>query len=188
MVKALRFAAAVTVAVACSASVVLADPYADMAKFGQAMAAVTSYHMTITGGTGQAIQMDVVLPNKYHMTMPGGVEAIMIEPDMWVDVQGKWMHLTEVGATRMRGMIASVQASVPSGDFQKNDVVTDLGMKDGYHAYDVASKVGKSHSIVYLMPNDLPAKIEAFSGDQQSTITFSEFNSPDIVVSPPPSH
>lgn len=188
MVKALRFAAALTVAVACSASVVRADPYADMAKFGQAMAAVTSYHMTITGGTGQAIQMDVVRPNKYHMTMPGGVEAIMIEPDMWVNVQGNWMHLAEVGSTRMKGMIAQVQASVPSGDFKKDDVVTDLGMKDGYHAYDVASKGENSHSIVYLMPNDLPAKIESFSGAQTTTIAFSEFNSPAIVISPPPSH
>jgi hypothetical protein len=185
MITVLRCAAAVLAATFLSTTIALADPYADMAAFGQAFAAAKSYHMSVTGASGNTIEMDVVNPGKYHMTMNGGIEAIVIQPDMWVNMHGSWMHMSGAMGDRMQGMIGNVKGAIPTGNYKTDYTVTDLGMKDGYHAYDVTHKANSDHSIIYLMPGSLPAKIEAFSDGKKTTIAFSNFNSPSITVAPP---
>lgn len=186
MLKPIRVAGAFLALIGSLTALALADPYADMAAFGQAYAAAKSYHMSVTADTGKTIDMDYVAPNKWHMTMGSSMEAIMIDPDMWVNAGGRWMHMTSaMGGARMQGMVSNVQNSVPHGDIKNDYKVTDLGMKDGYHAYDVTHNGSSDHSVIYLMPNKLPAKIEAFTGGKKSTIVYSKFNSPDISVSAP---
>ena len=119
------------------------------------------------------------------LTMGEGIEAIMIQPDMWFNMRGHWMHLSGAMGDRMQGMVADVQGAIPTGDYKTDYAVTDLGMKDGFHAYDVTRKNESSHSIIYLMPSSLPAKIESYANGKKTTVTFSKFDSPDIVISPP---
>jgi len=183
MPKLMHFAAAMFAALLVTGITALADPNADMIKFGQALAAAKSYHMSVTTDSGRTIEMDYVAPNRWHMVMGGGMEAVMIQPDMWVHVNGNWMHLSGgMGAGRMQGMVSSVQSA---SDYKNDDVIRDLGMKDGYHAYDITHKGDSTHSIVYLMPNSLPAKIESFQDGKKSTIVYSNFDSPSITVAPP---
>ena len=186
MLKAFRFLAAGLLAFIVLNAAALADPYADLAQFGQAFIAVKAYHMTVTTDNGRTIEMDYVAPNKWHMVMGNDMESIYIDPDIWVHVRGNWMHVPGgMGAGRMQGLIANVRGAIPSGDYKNDYTVTDLGMKDGFHAYDVTHKSSADHSIIYLMPNNLPAKIEAFANGKKSTIVYSKFNASDITIAPP---
>jgi len=182
----LRFAATLLAAVLITSAAGLADPYADVAQFGQALAAAKSYHMSVTGDNGRTVEIDFVAPGKMHMTMGQGIEAIMIDSDTWINMQGSWMHVPGgMGAQRMQGFVANVHSAIPSGDYKHDYTVTDLGMKDGYHAYDVTHKSDSNHSVIYLMPNSLPARIESDANGKTTTIVFSNFNSPGITISPP---
>ena len=184
MIKPFTSFAMLVIAVVATAAAALADPYADVEKMGVAYSHATSYRANIQTKQG-AMNMEFSAPSKWHMQMGSTMEAIMIGSDAWYKVNGSWMHVSAA----MAGMgpqkaISQAQNYVPQGNFKDDYDVTDLGMKDGYHAYDLRKKGASDHSVIYLRPDSLPAKIEATHGSQTSTITYTDWNTP-ITISPP---
>ncbi|HTV93852.1 MAG TPA: hypothetical protein VMG98_14145, partial [Verrucomicrobiae bacterium] len=51
-----------------------ADPTSDMIAMGQAFAAVHSFHADMTSAKGTTMSMDMILPDKFHMTMNGKMQ------------------------------------------------------------------------------------------------------------------
>ena len=165
-----------------SIAAAVADPYGDIAKMGLAYSHASSYRATVQAPKGN-VTIEYAAPDKWHMSVGSTMETIAIGSDMWYKVNGSWMHMAGMGS-RMQGGIDAAKSMVPTGDYKNDYDVTDLGMKDGYHAYDLRKKGASDHSVIYLRPDSLPAKIEATHGSQTSTITYTDWNTP-ITISPP---
>lgn len=159
-----------------------ADPTSDMVAMGQAFAGVHSYHADITTSKG-TMSMDMVAPDKLHMTMNGKMQMIRIGDDMWVNAGGQWQHVPMMaGGMVQRPMEmarnAGMSASGPS-DYQ----ITDLGpaMLDGVltHKYHMVGKTGDT--VDMWISKNLPLQVQATGKDGTATIKYSEYNSvPDI--------
>ena len=160
-----------------------ADATSDMAAMGQAFAGVHSFHADITTSRG-TMSMDMIQPDKFHMTMNGKMQMIKIGSDMWVNSGGSWQHLPMMpgGGMVQRPMDmarnAGMSASGPS-DY----AITDLGpaMLDGVltHKYHLVGKTGDT--VDMWVSKNLPVQVQATGKQGTATITYSEYNSvPDI--------
>lgn len=177
----LFIAAAVVLA---SATGALATPTDDIGNAFIALGAATSYHIAIQA-RGQAMDIDMVKPNKMHMTN-GQMEMISIAGAAYVKANGNWMKLPAAMPQQMQnagfGYVQTLADSKP------NDVaVEDLGAKsvDGatYHAYKVTPKDGKV-SNVYLDGSGVIARCDVTDQTGTSIIRFSKFNAPISIDAP----
>ena len=159
---------------------VRADTNADMAAMAQAFAGVHSFHADINSSRG-TMSMDIVKPDKMHMTMAGRMQMVSIGTDMWVNTSGQWQHMSMPTSMIQRPMDMARNAGLTSSG-PKDYTITDLGpaMLNGKptHKYHM---VGKSGDAVDMwVANNLPVQVQTF-GNAPATITYSQYNSvPDI--------
>ena len=174
---ALLFASTIVFATA-SAS---ADATSDMVATMQNFASVHSYHCDILASRG-TVSMDMVAPDKFHMTMNGKMQLIKIGSDMWMNMGGAWQQMPQVGAMMQRPMDLARGAGM-QGHAPSDYAITDLGpaLLDGMptHKYHM---VGKDGSTVDMwVAKSLPVQVQASGKEGTATIKYSQYNSvPDI--------
>jgi len=166
---------------ALSTAPVSADPTSDMMAMGQAFAAVHSFHADITAPRG-TMSMDMILPDKFRMTMNGGMQVVEIGSDMWMNMNGSWQHMSMGGSMLQRPMEMARNAGM-HGHGPSDYTITDLGptVLDGTPAHKY-HMVGKSGDAVDMwVANNLPIQVQVTGKEGTSTIKYSEYNSvPDI--------
>ncbi len=138
-----------------------ADPTSDMVAMGQAFAAVHSFHADITTSRG-VMSMDVIVPDKFHMTMNGKMQMIKIGGDMWVNPGSGWQHMPMAGAMTQRPMDMARNAGM-SGKGPSDYTITDAGpaMLDGVltHKYHMVSKSNGNVVDMWVAKN-LPMQVQ----------------------------
>jgi hypothetical protein len=159
-----------------------ADSTGDMVAVMQAFAGVHSYHTDITTPKGQVLSMDVVQPDKVHMTMGGRMQMITIGGDTWMNMNGSWQHLPMANPMAQRPMDMAHNAGM-QGAGPSDYAITDLGptMLDGVpaHKYHMAGKTGDT--VDMWVSENLPLQVQATGKDGTATIKYSKYNSvPDI--------
>jgi len=180
--KALQISLVTLLCVAAGALPAYATAYDDLAKCERAMAGVHSYRATLqASGSTAATQMEIVAPNRFHVTMFGGrLQFVVIDSKFWAkDIHG-WKRLTY--PPQMTG-IGDLERLSHLSDKTKF-AVSDLGIRNGYHALLAKEKSGDSQSIVSLRADHLPATIETRTKRGSFLITYSDFNSPITIVAP----
>ncbi len=173
--------AAMTILPAAPAS---ADATSDMVAMAQTFAAVQSFHADITTPKGITMSMDMIKPDKFHVTM-NGMQVIEIGSDMWMNMTGSWQHMNMGGAMIQRPMDmarnAGMHGNAPS-DYQ----ITDLGpaMLDGIpaHKYHMAGKTGDA--VDMWVSKNLPLQVQATGKKGTATIKYSQYNSVPPITPP----
>ncbi len=159
-----------------------ADATSDMMAMGQAFAAVHSFHADITTPKGTTMSMDMIQPDKFHVTMNGEMQVIEIGSDMWMNMNGSWQHMSMGRAMLQQPMDMARNAGMQghgAGDY----TITDLGpaMLDGVpaHRYHMVGKSGDS--VDMWVSNNLPVQVQSTGTKGTVTIKYSEYNTvPDI--------
>jgi hypothetical protein len=136
-----------------------------------------SYHITMSG-PAMAAQGDVVNPGKMHMIMKEG-ETIVISPDMYMKMGGKWKKFAGAGAT-MDQSDAVKQMQLHRADYTSQDLgMRTIGGTSG-HAYLVTNLKKNTKETVYV---DGSGRIGSFQfGD--TTMTFSRYGEAVSIVAP----
>jgi hypothetical protein len=159
-----------------------ADTTADMAAMTRAFAGLHSFHADISTPKGAAMSMDMILPDKFHMSMNGKMQIIKIGNDIWLNPGNGWQHMPMAGAMMQRPLDMARNAGM-QGNGPSDYTITDLGpaMLDGAptHKYHM---VGKSGDAVDMwVAKDLPVQVQVAGRDGTSTIRYSQYNGvPDI--------
>jgi hypothetical protein len=166
-----------------SAAPAPADPTSDMAAMGQAFAAVKSFHADITA-QGRTMSMDVIQPDKMHMTMNGKMQMIKIGGDMWMNMGGQWQHMPIAAGSMMQRPFDMARNAGMQEKGANNYTITDQGpaLLDGTptRKYHIVNKTDGSVVDMWLSKN-LPVQIQVPDKSGTSTIKYSEYNSvPDI--------
>jgi hypothetical protein len=174
--------ASMTVFAAAPAS---ADPGADMAAMGQTFAAVHSFHADIVTANGTAMSMDLIQPDKIHMTMNGKMQIIKIAGDLWMNMGGQWQHMPMAGAMMQRPLDMARSAGV-QGSIRTDYTITDEGpaMAGGVLArkYHLVNKTNGDVVDMWISKN-LPIQVQVPAENGLTTIKYSEYNSvPDITA------
>ena len=126
-----------------------ADATSDIGAMSQAFTAVHSFHADITTTRG-VMSMDVVKPDKFHMTMNGMMQVISIGTDMWANMNGSWQHMSMPAGMMQRPMDMARYAGM-SAQGPSDYTITDLGpaMLAGVptHRYHMVGKTGDTVDI-----------------------------------------
>ncbi len=159
-----------------------ADSTSDMVAMMQTFGAVHSYHADIITSRG-TMSMDVVQPNKMHMTMGGRMQMIRIGDDMWVNTTGQWQHIPPMGGAMMQQPMDMARGAGMHGTSPSDYTITDLGaaMLDGVptHKYHMTGKTGDT--VDMWVSKNLPVQVQATGKSGTATIKYSQYNSvPDI--------
>ena len=162
-----------------------ADTTSDMMAMGHAFAAVHSFHADITNGNGTMMSMDMILPDKFHMTMNGKMQVIEIGNDMWMNVNGQWQHMPMAGSMMQRPLAMARDAGM-QGNGPSNYTITDLGPAMlgtvPTHKYHM---VGKSGDTVDMwLSHNLPLQVQVTGKAGTETIKYSEYNSVPNITPP----
>lgn len=166
---------------AVTPALVQADAKSALTKYALAMGGVHSYHADIQTDK-ETIGMDMALPGRYHMTIPSaGMEVISIDPDLWIKNSGHWMKLP-MHVPQMDAMISRARGSSPPADIDKTYTITDLGMKDGLHAYRMQRTGSSGVTTLYLRPDSLPGKMVVTEDGKTTTITYSNYNNVTVTA------
>ena len=126
----------------------LADPNSALMNAVIATSRQPSYHISMTGpGIGTA-EGDVVNPGKMHMIMKEG-ETIIVRPDMYMKMGGKWKKIAGAGDT-LDQSDAIKQMQFHHADYASQD----LGMRTvggaTYHAYLVTNTKKHTKEMVFI--------------------------------------
>lgn len=175
-------------AVAASiATLPLPAPAAGNAALNQmwrSFATVKSFHAEMKLPQNRSISMDMVMPDKMHETMFGGMQMIVIGSDMWMERGGRWMKMP-VAMPQFRRMLDSARTMGMHGKPPVDYTVTDLGraMLAGA-ATEHYRLVAKGQDPVEMwvgLANHLPAQVVVQSASGPTTIVYSNYNGvPDI--------
>lgn len=186
----MRFVRLTVFALLCASMTALAtapapaDTTADMAAMGQAFASVHSFHADLSSAKGMMMSMDIIKPDKFHVTMNGKMQVIEIGNDLWMNTTGQWQHMPMANSMMQRPFEIARNAGM-NGNGTKDYTITDLGpaMLDGMptHKYHM---VGKSGDTVDMwVSKGLPVQVQTTSSAGTATIKYSEWNSvPDITA------
>jgi len=133
---------------AAAAAAARADSYDTIAQAVLTTLHQPSYHISMTMPGGQAIEGDVVTPDRMHMTMPIG-ESTVIGKTMYMKMNGVWKKF-DVGGL-MKSPLDQMK-SLAAG--REDATVDDLGMRtvDGglMHAYKVTNGKLKTTVTVFI--------------------------------------
>jgi hypothetical protein len=156
----------------------LADPNSALMNAVIATSRQPSYHITLTGPSIGTAEGDVVNPGKMHMTMKMG-ETIVIRPDMYMKMDGKWKKFAGAGNTPDQSD-AIKQMQLHHADYTSRD----LGMRTvggiSYHAYLVTNLKKKTTETVFV---DGGGRIGRFEmGD--TVMTFTKYGENVSIVPP----
>ena len=159
-----------------------ADANADMAAMGQAFVGVHSFHADITTSR-TTMSIDMIQPDKLHMTMNGKMQIIKIGSDVWMNVGGQWQHMPMAGTMMQQPLDMARNAGMEEKG-SSNYTVTDDGpaMLDGTltHKYHMVSK-SDGHVVEIWTVNHLPVQVQVPGNGGVTTIKYSQYNSvPDI--------
>lgn len=165
-----------------TAAPALADTTSDMGAMARAFAGVHSFHADISTPKG-AVSIDMIEPDKYHMTMNGKMQMIKIAGDLWMNMGGQWQHMPMMGAALQRPMDMAHNAGLQEKG-ASGYTITDGGpaMLDGMltHKYHMVSKTDGSVVDMWVA-KDLPVQVQVPGSEGVTTIKYSEYNSvPDI--------
>jgi hypothetical protein len=185
----MRFIRTSVLALLCTAMTILAstpapaDPTSDVAAMGKAFAGLHSFHADIISSRG-TIGMDMIMPDKIHMTMNGKMQIIKIGNDMWMNMNGTWQHVPMAGAMMQRSLDMARNAGM-QGNGASDYTITDLGpaMLDGVpaHKYHMVGKSGNAIDMWVAKNLPIQAQVAGSAGTGPVTIKYSEYNSvPDI--------
>ncbi|HEX8806679.1 MAG TPA: hypothetical protein VF741_07000 [Candidatus Aquilonibacter sp.] len=161
---------------------VSADPTSDMAAMTQAFAGVHSFHADITTSRG-TMGMDMIVPDKFHMTMNDGkMQLIKIGNDIWMNSGKGWQHVPMAGGMMQRPLDMARNAGM-SANGPKDYTITDLGpaVLDGVatHKYHMVPKNGDA--VDMWIATNLPVQVQTTGSEGTATIKYSQYNSvPDI--------
>lgn len=186
-VHVLRFTvSAVTFAATAIAAPIFAqaNPSSELIAAWRTFGTVKSYHSEVKTANNHTISMDVIVPNKTHVTMSEGMQMIRINSDTWIYREGSWMKLPvampQMGAmtdtTRTMGMNAKPDAYT----------ITDLGpaVVNGTPTqhYRIVRKDNSTKPIeMWIGANHLPVQVVAQGDNGPTTILYSNYNAvPDI--------
>lgn len=171
-----HFIAASALLLAMSAPA-LADPNSALMNAVIATSQARSYHITMSGPS-MAAEGDVVNPGKMHMIMKEG-ETIVIRPDMYMKMGGKWKKMAGAGAT-LDQSDAVKQMQLHRADYTSQDLgMRTVGGTSG-HAYLVTNLKKNTKETVYV---DGSGRIAGFQfGD--TMMTFSRYGEAVSIVAP----
>ncbi len=139
----------------------------------------------MTTAKGQHVGLDMVPPDKFRETLPGGMQAVIIGPDAWMYLNGGWMKMPgAMPANRMAAM-NSVRTAGFGATQPKDYTITDAG------AAVLGSTPAEKYHLVNTKTNDtidlwvgkdyLPLQASVPTKDGTTTIVYSQYNSvPDI--------
>lgn len=161
----------------------LADPTADLAQMQQAWSAVKSVHVDMKTSDGKTIGIDMILPDKFHETLPNNVQMIFIGPDVWMNMGSKWMKMpmtmpsmkTWTTWAKENGMTGAAK------DYTATDLgPATLGTIPAEH-YKLVSKTDNKTTEMWVGKDHLPIQVFVPNGKESMTVNYSEYNSvPDI--------
>ena len=162
-----------------------ADDRADLYQMATAFRAVKSVHVDIHNPDGRTMAVDIIMPNKFHTSMPTGMEVIAIGSDVWMKHGDSWMKVPGIMGSRMNLGFDQARTAGISGDPRKDYTITNLGPAMmgtiATHHYRLV-KNGDSHPLEMWIGNDhLPVQIQVQNSQGTSTIDYSNYNGvPDI--------
>lgn len=171
-------------AIAVAPNIAQASPASDLSAAWRAFGHVKSYHADVKTANNRNISMDVIVPEKMHLTMPQGMQMIRINSDVWVYREGSWMKLP-VAMPQMGAMTDGARNMGMKGS-PDDYSVTYLGaaVVNGTAAqhYRVARKDNSTKPVeIWIGANHLPLQISAQGDDGLTTILYSSYNAvPDI--------
>ena len=168
-----------------------AGPKEDMKALSVKFLALRSYHVSMTNSDKRMpkMEMDVVAPNRYRMTMPMGTQYVI----------GDTMYMTIDGRTMKIPMPKGTMTQWRESDRAFREVdqmrIEALGMETvngkpakKYRMTQTARKPATT-SLIWVGMNGYPLKMQTTgsTGKQANTMTvhYSRFNDPSIKVEPP---
>lgn len=160
-----------------------ADPAGDVAAMGKTFAGVRSFHADIVSSKGNLMSLDVIQPDKMHMTMNGKTQVIKIAGDTWMNLDGQWQHMSMPAPMMQRPMEMARNVGL-EGKGSSDYTITDDGLSllDGMstHKYHMVSKTD-GQIVEMWTKNDLPVQVQMPGKDGLTTIRYSQYNGiPDI--------
>lgn len=188
-VKVLRSAALAGIFAAIALAVPMfaqANPSSDLFQAWRTFGTVKSYHADMKLGSNRTVSMDVIVPNKTHVTMSEGMQMIRIDSDTWIYRAGSWMKLPvampQMGAmtdtTRTMGMNAKPQPDAYTITYLGPAVVNGSPAQH----YRIARKDNSTKPVeMWIGANHLPLQVMAQGENGPTTILYSNYNAvPDI--------
>ena len=168
-----------------------AGPKEEMKALSVKFLALRSYHVTMEGSDRrmQKMEMDVVAPNRYRMSMPMGTQYV-IGDTMYMTIDGRTMKVPMPKGT----MTQWRECDRAFREIDKMQIEA-LGMEtvNGKPAkkYRMTQATGKTPttSLIWVGMNGYPLKMQTTgsAGKQANTMTvhYSRFNDPSIKIEPP---
>jgi hypothetical protein len=159
----------------------------EVAAVATAYAGVRSYRATVVveapGAPAQQIQSEIVLPDRFHITVAGGLELIIIGGDTYTKLGTTWSRQSIPGTTSLfdpRTIAQAVQSFTAAGATRGG--TTTVGSVN-CTLYTFTTAAGSQE--VCVGSNNLPVRIvSTATGGAKTTVTFSDFNA-NITISPP---
>ena len=138
-----------------------------------------------TGQPKQEVTMEVVLPDKFHMTFSGGggvpaVEMISIGNDAYIKAGPTWLKQAGAGGGALfdPGDISSTITDAGGG--KKGGTETVEGKRCQIYTYSSGSDTTE----VCVSSDNLPLRVVTSSGGEKTTIVFTDFNANITIKAP----
>jgi hypothetical protein len=152
----------------------------DLAGISEAYAKVKSYKATYVmeaSGTKQDGNMEVVLPDKFHMTFAspaGNIEVILIGSDTYFKAGPSWIKQTSTAGAPQAFDPKSISGTV-QGWRSAGAVKGATAVVSGKtcQIYTITSQAGNQELCI---ADNLPYRMISQSGGTKTTITFSDYN------------
>jgi hypothetical protein len=146
---------------------------------------VKSFRAAITfesGGQKQEGSFEAVLPDRYHITLPGVGEFISIGADSYIKVGGSWTKQPGGGLGNLFSVddISDTIAEFEADGVQKGGTST----VDGKRCQLYTTNDGAGASTEVCVADDLPVRIVIKTGSETSTIVFSDIDEPIDISAP----
>lgn len=163
-----------------------ANPTSDLFQAWRTFGTVKSYHAEMKTSNNRNVSMDIIVPDKMHVTMPEGMQMIRIKSDAWIYREGSWMKLP-VSMPQMGAMTDSARSMGMKTKADPNEyTITYLGpaLVNGTAAqhYRIARKDNSTKPVeMWIGPSHLPLEVMAQGDSGPTTIFYSNYNAvPDI--------
>lgn len=163
-----------------------ANPSSDLFQAWRTFGTVKSYHADVKVSSDRTVSMDVIVPNKTHVTMSQGMQMIRIDSDMWIYREGSWMKLPV--AMPQMGAMTNTAGTMGMNAKPQPDAytITYLGpaVVNGSAAqhYRIERKDKSTKPVeMWIGANHLPLEVMAQGDSGPTTIFYSKYNAvPDI--------
>ena len=169
----------------------LPSPKAQVSRIMDDFLAAKSYHVTMTTTSPKgdmAMEMDFVAPDRYRMKTPMGTQYV-VGDTMYMTMNGRTMKMPlpkgQVGSYRDTATFAQHKATMSVEALGADTVDGQAATK--YLVHDTQPKPGESTMWVGTDGYPLKIEVESRANGQlaRTTIRYSRFNDPSIVVEPP---